>query len=165
VDWSTVLPAVITGAVGIVGVTGTLLSARISARSTSERDQLAEKRRVYAQYFRVVWELTSALFALNSAADPEASDGQWRKAVESVENIYDTLRQAAVELILIAPFAVVVIAGEIERHYQQCWLTCRRAADSPQRVGEDPKALLERMRELEEKLRNAMRKDLGGEVL
>lgn len=57
--WTTVVPAAITGAVGIAGIGGALLSARITSKSAAEnlrtsiaaedaRANLAEKRRIYA---------------------------------------------------------------------------------------------------------------------
>jgi hypothetical protein len=59
-DWATVASTAITGAVGIVGVGGALLAAKISGSSTTEaarlgitgesdRARLAEKRRIYAR--------------------------------------------------------------------------------------------------------------------
>ena len=60
-NWATVIPAVVTGAVGIVGISGTILSARLTAKSQTanlrlsigaenHRAQLAEKRRIYATF-------------------------------------------------------------------------------------------------------------------
>jgi hypothetical protein len=165
VDWSAVTPAAITGAVGIAGVAGTVLSARISARSTSERERVAEKRRIYAQYFRVAWELTAAYYRLGLAAKSGASEEQWSKAVASVDEIEDVLRQASTELILIASFTVAAAAGDIERHYQRSIGLYRRSSDSVQQVQEELQDLSHSMRELEKALRNAMRKDLGAEAL
>jgi hypothetical protein len=59
VDWTIVVSGAITAAVGIAGVAGTILAARIAGNSTREtarlnitaetrRTQLADKRRIYA---------------------------------------------------------------------------------------------------------------------
>ncbi|MFZ0166064.1 MAG: hypothetical protein WAL12_20985 [Trebonia sp.] len=47
-DWAVVVAAGITGVVGLAGIGGTLLSARIAGRSEDKRAKLAEKRRIYA---------------------------------------------------------------------------------------------------------------------
>jgi hypothetical protein len=48
VDWGTVIPAGITAVVGLAGIGGTLLAARITGRSEDNRAKVAEKRRIYA---------------------------------------------------------------------------------------------------------------------
>jgi hypothetical protein len=49
VDWAAVVPAAITGAVGIAGVIGTITAAKIGAKAATENARLADKRRVYAR--------------------------------------------------------------------------------------------------------------------
>jgi hypothetical protein len=60
-NWAPVLPALITGAVGIAGIGGTILSARITAKAQTanlrlsigadnHRARVAEKRRIYATF-------------------------------------------------------------------------------------------------------------------
>jgi hypothetical protein len=72
VDWATVASVAITGAVGIAGVAGTIIAARIAGKSAREsamlsvnaenrRVRLADKRRVYAH----------AIAALDAAAVAE----------------------------------------------------------------------------------------------
>jgi hypothetical protein len=50
VDWGTIAPAAITALVGLAGIGGTLLSARMTGRSEDKRAKLAEKRRIYANF-------------------------------------------------------------------------------------------------------------------
>jgi hypothetical protein len=60
-NWATVIPAVVAGAVGIAGIGGTILSARLTAKAQTanlrlsigaedRRARLAEKRRIYATF-------------------------------------------------------------------------------------------------------------------
>jgi hypothetical protein len=60
-NWATVIPAVVTGAVGIAGIGGTILSAKLTAKTQTanlglsigaenHRARLAEKRRIYATF-------------------------------------------------------------------------------------------------------------------
>jgi hypothetical protein len=82
VDWATVTSVAITGAVGIAGVAGTVIAAKIAGKSAMEsvklsisaedrRARLNDKRRVYAEgmtafhYAVVLWK---------TAKDPEDAD-------------------------------------------------------------------------------------------
>jgi len=47
-DWASVVPNVITGVVGLAGIGGSLVSAKMAGKSEDERSKLAEKRRIYA---------------------------------------------------------------------------------------------------------------------
>jgi hypothetical protein len=60
VDWAQVTPVAITGAVGIAGVAGTIIAAklagntatqnvRLSVNAEDDRARLADKRRIYAR--------------------------------------------------------------------------------------------------------------------
>jgi hypothetical protein len=60
VDWATVVPTAITGLLGLAGIGGTLLSARLTSKSDAEnlrtsisaedaRSRVVEKRRIYAK--------------------------------------------------------------------------------------------------------------------
>lgn len=47
-DWGTIVPAAIVGAVGLAGIGGTLLSARMTINAEDARTQRGEKRLIYA---------------------------------------------------------------------------------------------------------------------
>ena len=127
VDWSSVVPALITGAVGVVGVGGTLLSARISAKSTVDRDQLAEKRRAYAAVYASNVQLNEALASLHREArqNPGNQDIQ-QKAQERIENEFVNLSRAVSELVLVAPQGVAVQANEVFVAYSRLVSTYRQ---------------------------------------
>jgi hypothetical protein len=96
VDWAAVTSTAITGAVGIAGVAGAIISARIAGKSArdsaglninaeADRARLAEKRRIYAR----------ALGALDSAALAVVAARSWRAQADSGEDSAEALAKAA----------------------------------------------------------------------
>lgn len=102
-DWGTVVPAAITGVVGLAGIGGALLSARMTGKSDAEnlrtsisaedrRARLAEKRRIYANCL--------ATLTIAATARAEAHDRQGAAAA------LVAAANAAFEVKLIAPRTV-----------------------------------------------------------
>jgi hypothetical protein len=118
VDWA----IVVTGAVGLAGIGGTLLSARMTAKSGAEnlrtsisaedaRANRAEKRRIYANYFAVLsvgFDSSVAASTYDGPADQKQDEiaARWRDA-------RITALSASVEVRLIGSAAVASLATEI----------------------------------------------------
>jgi len=109
VDWAIIVPTAITGAVGLAGIGGTLLSARMTGRSDAEnlrtsisaedeRAKLAEKRRVYASCLASL--TATGLVSTGNSPNPE-----------SVTNAFMSATCALFEVRLIAPREVGELAG------------------------------------------------------
>jgi hypothetical protein len=116
VDWSSVVPALITGAVGIAGVAGTLLSARIAANSSAERDRLAEKRRVYADFYRATSNMNAPVQELNAAIRslPERRPELWKRLRPfAFDKAYEMMDRAFAEFRLIATDEIGLPAANI----------------------------------------------------
>jgi len=105
-DWGPVITAGITGIVGLAGIGGTLVSAKITRKSAAEnlrtsigaedeRARLAEKRRIYAQAL-------ASLTAVNVMGKEERS------------RITLAATSAVNEVVLIAPSHVWELAIEAE---------------------------------------------------
>ncbi len=124
VDWATVASGAITGVVGIAGVVGTVVAAKIAGNSAresaklsigaeSDSARLAEKRRVYARAiaaldagFLAARSAISAATAVSDAAPGEASiDAAARlaEATAAFKAATETATYAVDELQLIAP--------------------------------------------------------------
>ena len=82
VDWGTVIAAGITGLVGVAGIGGTLLSARMTSKSDAEnlrtsiaaedaRAKVAEKRRIYANCLAALVAASNAARAAEAEAQVE----------------------------------------------------------------------------------------------
>ncbi len=76
-DWTIIVPTAITGVVGLAGIGGTLLSARMTSKSDAEnlrtsisaedaRAKLAEKRRAYAAFHASL----DNVFAIAATSNP-----------------------------------------------------------------------------------------------
>jgi hypothetical protein len=98
-NWVTDIPTIVTGVVGVAGIGGTILSARIARKSAAdtarltitaenERITLAEKRRIYA-------ECISALTMPLAASLPDSEKNTFDAAL--------TANNLVAELGLIAP--------------------------------------------------------------
>lgn len=149
VDWSSVAPALITGVVGIAGVAGTVLSARISATSSTERDLQAEKRKVYARLDKAGMQVTTALWKRVAAGDVD-DESSVREALD------EAIREHAgvySELKLIAPPDVVQAAFNVGQFFQGCAKTVPDEGYFSRWNAEYP--------DLSLRLVNTMRKDLN----
>jgi hypothetical protein len=121
-DWASVTSTAITGAVGIAGVAGTIISTRIASKSATkdlqlsintenERANKAEKRRTYAACQAAFDEMTMAAVVVWHRAfkDDEARD----KAQMKSDQARDAMYQKISEVRLIAPPDVHKIAREV----------------------------------------------------
>jgi hypothetical protein len=113
VDWGTVIAAGITGLVGIAGIGGTLLSARMTGKSDAEnlrtsitaedgRARLAEKRRVYANCLA---RLTDGFFAATIVKTYEGkhTEAEYKAAVLECNRARVVATNALHEVKLIGP--------------------------------------------------------------
>ena len=120
-DWAIVVPTAITGAVGLAGIAGTLLSAkmtskadaknlRASIRAEDARAKLADKRRIYAGCVAALTAYSDATVAANS---PKALIVKQHVRAELEYEVGRTRLAAQVavsEVDLIAPPEVAVMA-------------------------------------------------------
>ena len=125
-DWTVVVSTAITGAVGIAGVAGTVVSARSASKSATKdlmlqinaennRANLAEKRRVYAACMAALSETYG--ITLGYATDAEVGSESY-KAV--FQRSYRSLVAIVPEVNLIAP-------TEVRELLSKCvgWFTSR----------------------------------------
>jgi hypothetical protein len=125
VDWATVTSIAITGAVGIAGVTGTIIAAKITGDSatqgvklsiTAENDRarLADKRQIYAR--------AMAAFSTAVAVAKEAKEAE---AHTSDEKNFAAARLGAVnqvnEMMLIAPRSIAELASQAMTRLDDYW--------------------------------------------
>jgi hypothetical protein len=114
VDWTIVVSGAITAAVGIAGVTGTIIaakiagnsareSARLSIKAESDLARIADKRRVYARALAAVHAAASAAESA-ARATSDGKSGEVRSAAERRWNEAGwAVTDAMSELRLIAP--------------------------------------------------------------
>jgi hypothetical protein len=102
-DWGTIVPAAITGAVGLAGIGGTLLATRMTHNAEGKRAKLAEKRRVYAQALAALTAYIAANHLVVTNRDNRAS-----AAI--------AMYSAVQEVVLTAPTHIADLAGEVERY-------------------------------------------------
>jgi hypothetical protein len=158
VDWAAVTSAAITGAVGIAGVAGTIIAARVAGKSARESAQLsinaqadqarlADKRQVYAQAL-------AALHAAMLAVQKLAVYQQKRKP----EEVIATAREHALEVVRAALGAIteVQLITPIPLAQQ-----CDEVMRTLYRTDSDP--LLSEMSEAVNLLTRALRADLDQE--
>jgi hypothetical protein len=141
-----VLPwdALITGVVGVAGIGGTLLAARMTIRAEHQRTMLADKRRIYTSCLLALDTLMLAfgnpvVYALDDPEHAKARDELTRQKVVALHAIEQLQLIAPPDL---AALAFATEAGFIERERRQ-----------HPGVRSYP--------EMRERLANAMRADLG----
>lgn len=163
-------PTLITGLVGVAGIAGTILAARMTARnqtanlmlSISEernRARIADKRQVYANFIASVNETILATgHAYYSETDPGERDAALIRALPERGAIY----HRAGEVELIAPEEVTSQAVAMTR------LVMSYSDELMKYAGKVPEAVIEtlyeRGSEMEKQLFKAMRADLGIEA-
>ena len=125
VDWGTVIAAGITGVVGVAGIGGTLLSARMTSKSDAEnlrmsiaaedkRAQLAEKRRIYANCLA---RLTDGFYAATivKTYTGKNTDAEYKTAVQECNRARVEATHTLHEVRLIGPGHVGNLASNAVR--------------------------------------------------
>lgn len=122
-DWGAVTPNLITGVVGIAGIVGSIVSARIARKSATEnlrtsisaedrRTRIAEKRRIYAAFVAAINVLVPA-YIMNKNTQSTRDAGERKvpskDAVEALTSMLNTLA----ELELVAPENVTQYARQL----------------------------------------------------
>jgi hypothetical protein len=109
-DWTTVVSIAITGLVGIAGVAGTIVAAKIASKSAtkdlrlsinaeSDRAREAEKRRIYAESLAAFTEVSWASFEYLQQTIKEDRDA----SLVRLKTLLDGILKALGEARLIAP--------------------------------------------------------------
>jgi hypothetical protein len=118
-DWSTF----VTGAVGVAGIAGTIIAARLTSKSQSadlvtyieseaDRGEIAEKRRIYAACLASLARMLRASVD-KATAESDAKSVASAELVSAEKQIY----LAISELQLMAPSVVVDLAVEVVAHF------------------------------------------------
>ncbi len=153
-DWATV----VTGVVGLAGIGGTLLSARMtgesdaanlraSIRAEDARARLAEKRRIYASCVGALIAFSDAVVAVARDRDTPLTPEQHAGLVEESDRARLAAQNAVSEVDLIAPADVAILAHRAMRVILH--------ADEAQDAGELGSPIVN--------LTMAMRRDLGAD--
>jgi mannose-6-phosphate isomerase class I len=122
-DWASVTSTAITGAVGIAGVAGTILAAKIASKSATkdlqlsihadnERANKTEKRRIYAACQAVFDEMTIAAVVVRHRDFKDNKEARDKAQMKS-DQARDAMYQKVSEVRLIAPPDVHNTAREI----------------------------------------------------
>lgn len=164
-------PTFITGVVGVAGILGTIVAARMTARSQTAnlmlsineergRAQVVDKRQVYARFTasiqEYIHEITAAYFYTSEA---EKLLQAVRETIPARSKVYNGLY----ELYLIAPEEIVSQAGELNEYvmgnYTGTLMDIKEGSE--QVAAMEP--LDAKANTLQEQLLKIMRADLGGE--
>jgi hypothetical protein len=160
-------PTFVTGAVGVAGIIGTILAARLTARSQTaglvlylteqrERTRLADKRQVYANFLAGLGEVVSAAAsAYYMEIVPEEKPGIVFRTSQARDNAFLRLG----ELELIAPKEVVFLAHvafDLELDFSA--QTVRNIDSLDESIIDSFSA---RIHEADKRLYESMRTDLG----
>jgi hypothetical protein len=168
VDWATV----VTGVVGVAGIGGTLLSARMTSKSDAAnlrtsiaaedmRAKVTEKRRVYAKYIASMIEVIVATVAFDSygkktdvkAFGPygkKTDDKERRALLARIDESVAAMGSAVSEVWLVAPQALSQQADDMARSVGKYALDLQRSVESD--IG---------FFKMRDSLYRAMRADLG----
>jgi cation transporter-like permease len=115
VNWGTIIPTVVTGVVGLAGISGSIVSARIASKTASKnleksihakaaRIIRAEKRLLYANYLAALTRLREFV-ALSETSTIESLKGQ----IEAQKAMWE----AGEEVALIATEEIALMALDI----------------------------------------------------
>jgi hypothetical protein len=151
VDWA----ILVTGVVGIAGIGGTLLSAKMTSKSAAEnlrtsiaaedaRAKLAEKRRIYANCMAALTACASATD--NTERGTDLPPAQFAELLEELSRTRQAAMNATYEVQLIGPIEVARLTNR----------AIRALLDSAAQAGDIAEAVA--------KLTRAMRRDLGEDV-
>lgn len=120
-DWSTF----VAGAVGVAGIAGTIIAARLTSKSQSadllayiesqtDRAEMTEKRRIYA-----VCQASFARMLRASVKNATAQGGAKVAASAALASAEEQMYVDASELQLMAPSGVVDLAFEVIGHFHE----------------------------------------------
>jgi hypothetical protein len=150
-DWASIVPAAITGVVGLAGIVGSILSARLTSRSASRNLELsisaedkraytAEKRRIYAAFNAAIENLW---IVVTSSEDFATDPGRFH-----YNQAVTLLWSAYFEVSLIASGDVSELALDITTAMNQFATDLRknRAGDEPSGFDEKRGRLITVMR-------------------
>jgi hypothetical protein len=123
-DWASVVSIAITGLVGIAGVAGTILAARIASKSATKNLKLsinaenyrvdkADKRRIYAAcqvaFDEVALAYATSQYPESTKPDQEARDAAQARLYQALAAMYQKVN----ELQLIAPLDIADATEEV----------------------------------------------------
>jgi hypothetical protein len=169
VDWASVVPGAITGIVGIAGIGGSIVSAKLAGKSATqnlqtsiaaenERARLADKRRIYASFQA---SMDNVYVAIDTAQTSRAGADR-EQHVSDMRAAATTMLAAMTELQLIAPKDLRNLATDVgnltARHFRAAE-EGRRTIQLTSKEGAERKFAEERL-----ELYRAMRADLGEPV-
>jgi hypothetical protein len=113
IPWDTL----ITGAVGVAGIGGTILAARMTSSAQNERDRLAEKRRIYARFLACLHEMAFAVTHLQGSAKRTDPAGKpTRDLLDAFDKLYGVIHDlwaCQAEVRLIAPTDLGLYAYDV----------------------------------------------------
>jgi hypothetical protein len=150
VDWTIVVSTAITGAVGVAGVAGTIIAARIAGNSTREtarltisaenrRVRLADKRRVYA---RALATMDAAVTAVKAERDFVGGKGTATHSAPATDAALLAAADAMGELQLAAPRRIPDLAERAMDDLAEF----RRGGSDDERIRETRRSLFEALR-------------------
>lgn len=155
-NWTTVSPALITGLVGVVGVAGSVWSAKFSSRSVDERDQVTVKRRLYAESYSIFSKAHQQLWRFKDALESGWSDQERSDAIARLYASKDSLIEATSELALVITSSqlqnTIVDAYDAFMDTLEACISGKTGTGAPS---------LNYLTELQHHVLDAMRRDIG----
>ena len=161
VDWTTYIPAAVTGIVGMAGIGGSIWSARIAGKNSNvnllrgidaqkDRARESEKRRLYAASLAAFNDMTTAYVDFVIDNRSEGQD-EYRLARKTLYDAQSTMNRALEELMLIAPKDVAIKAVDLSNHFRTLIVNFRHGESPDIKTAGLMRTVLVR----------AMREDLG----
>jgi hypothetical protein len=167
-------PTVITGAVGVAGIIGTILVARMTARSQTanlmlslneqrERARLVDKRQVYANFIAAAHEADLTMMSVSIGRLLEKEQVSIAELYKLRAAMYSRLS----EVELVGSEEVISRAQALSRSVTQFFgrLIEKDLADVAELPKKTGSTVSEPLNELEKRLNEAMRADLGVEPI
>lgn len=119
-NWASVVPGAITGVVGIAGIGGSILSAKLAGKSAAqnlqtsisadnERARLADKRQVYVRYQVSLTEFLGTVNKLQQHAE-HFSPGE---LIDLIDKAYNAMASVMSEMMLAAPAELAHQASDL----------------------------------------------------
>jgi hypothetical protein len=165
-DWASVVPGAITGIVGIAGIGGSILSAKLAGKSATqnlqtsitaenERTHVADKRRIYASFQASLNKLLVAIDTVQTygaGLEREQRLSDMRAAVT-------TMFGAISELQLIAPEGLRYLTTDVANLTYKHFRAAEQGTSTASMLG--PEVADQQFIDQRRKLYRAMRADLG----